>query len=81
MYGRIESNWRLEDDNFHLAVTIPPNTEGIVHLLAQSVEYITEQEQSLNQVTGIRKIRKQGETVILTIGSGCYRFRVYRPRR
>jgi alpha-L-rhamnosidase len=30
MYGKIESKWMLEDDDFQLAVTIPPNTEGIV---------------------------------------------------
>jgi alpha-L-rhamnosidase len=81
MYGRIESKWRLEDDDFQLAVTIPPNTEGIVHLLAQSVEQIAEQGQALDQVTGIREIRQEGKTVILTLGSGCYHFRVYRGCR
>jgi alpha-L-rhamnosidase len=78
MYGRIESKWMLEDDDFQLAVTIPPNTEGIVHLLAQSVEDIAEQGQALDQVEGIREIRQAGKTVILTLGSGCYHFRVYR---
>jgi alpha-L-rhamnosidase len=81
MYGRIESKWMLEDDDFQLAVTIPPNTEGIVHLLAQSVEDIAEQGQALDQVEGIREIRQEGKTVILTLGSGCYHFRVYRRCR
>jgi alpha-L-rhamnosidase len=74
MYGLIESKWVLEDDDFQLAVTIPPNTEGIVRLLAQSVEHIAEQGQALDQVTGIREIRQEGKTVILTLGSGWYHF-------
>lgn len=79
MYGRIESKWTLEDDGFQLAVAIPANTESAVHLPAQSVEAITEQGQALDQVEGIRKIRQEGETVILTLGSGHYDFRVKMP--
>ena len=76
MHGRIESKWTLADDDFQLVVTIPANTEGVVHLPAQSVEGITEQGQALDQVEGIREIRQEGETVILTLGSGHYHFRV-----
>jgi alpha-L-rhamnosidase len=76
MYGRIESKWVLEDNDFQLVVTIPANTEGIVRLPAQSVEGITEQGQALDQVEGIRKIRQEDETVILTLGSGHYHFSV-----
>ncbi len=74
MYGRIESKWTLGDDVFQVAVTIPPNTEGNVHLPTQSVENITEQGQVLNQVEGVREIRQEGETVIITVGSGHYHF-------
>jgi alpha-L-rhamnosidase len=77
MYGRIESEWRRDDNHFQLAVTIPPNTEGVVHLSAQSVEDIAEQGHTLDQVEGIREIRQEGETVIITLGSGCYCFSVY----
>lgn len=76
MYGRIESAWRLEGDEFQLAVTIPANTEAVVRLLAPSVEDITEQGQALDQVEGVREIRQEGEAVILTLGSGAYRFKV-----
>jgi alpha-L-rhamnosidase len=76
MYGRIESKWTLEDDDFQLAVTIPANTEGIVHLPTRSVDDITEQGQALNQVPGIREIRQEGETVVFTLGSGHYQFSV-----
>jgi alpha-L-rhamnosidase len=75
MYGRIESKWTLDDDCFQLAVTIPANTEGVVRLPAQSVDDITEHEQALDQVEGIREIRQEGDTAILTVGSGHYQFR------
>jgi alpha-L-rhamnosidase len=76
MYGRIESKWRYEDEYFQLAVTIPPNTEGIVHLPAQAVEDISERENTLDYVEGVREIQQEGATVILRLGSGCYNFRV-----
>jgi alpha-L-rhamnosidase len=79
MYGRIESAWRLEDGAFHLAVTIPPNTEAVVHLPAQSAEEISEQGQPLGQVEGVREIRREAGAVLLTVGSGCYQFSVSRP--
>jgi len=81
MYGRIESKWTIEDEGFELAVTIPPNTEGIVHLPAQSVADIAEQGQALDQVEGIREVRQEGETAILTVGSGSYHFRTRAYRR
>jgi alpha-L-rhamnosidase len=79
MYGRIESKWRIEADGFQLAVAIPANTEGVIHLPARSVEAITEQGQALDQVEGIYEIRQEDQTVILTLGSGHYDFRVKRP--
>ena len=59
----------------HEFVTIPANTEGVVRLPAQSVDDVVEQDQPLSQVEGIREIRQDGETVILTVGSGHYHFR------
>ncbi len=79
MYGRIESKWRIEADGFQLAVAIPANTEAVIHLPARSVEAITEQGQALDRAEGIYEIRQEGQTVILTLGSGHYDFRVKTP--
>jgi alpha-L-rhamnosidase len=76
MYGRIESNWKLDNDIFQLAVTIPANSGGIVYLPTESLKNITEQGQDLRQVEGVQKIQQKGETVILTLGAGRYNFRV-----
>ncbi|MGB5820663.1 MAG: glycoside hydrolase family 78 protein [Saonia sp.] len=32
MYGRIESQWKVEKETFYLSVTVPPNTEATVIL-------------------------------------------------
>ena len=75
-YGRIESKWTLNDDEFQLVVTIPANTEGVIRLPAQSVEGITEQGQALDQLEGVREIRQESDTVIISVGSGHYHFSV-----
>ena len=76
IYGPIQSKWKLENDNFHLSVTIPANTEGIVRIPARSVDEISEQGESLSQVDGVREVRQEGDTVIVTVGSGEYNFNV-----
>jgi alpha-L-rhamnosidase len=76
MYGTIESKWIREGDEFQLIVTIPANTEGVVHLPAQPVGDISEQGQALGQVEGIREVQQEREAVILALGSGHYHFRV-----
>ncbi|HXV42251.1 MAG TPA: family 78 glycoside hydrolase catalytic domain, partial [Anaerolineae bacterium] len=75
MYGRIESQWTLEQDCFQLVVTIPANTEGVVHLPAQSVDEITEQGQALSKVEGVHEVRQEDGKVIIKLRSGHYHFR------
>ncbi|MCB9421736.1 MAG: family 78 glycoside hydrolase catalytic domain [Ardenticatenaceae bacterium] len=76
MYGRIKSKWTLEDDMFQLEVTIPANSEAVVHLPAQAAANITEQGQPLDQIEGISEIQQVGETVVLSVSSGQYCFAV-----
>jgi alpha-L-rhamnosidase len=75
LYGRVDAKWMLEDDDFQLIVTIPPNTEGVIRLSGQSIDGITEQGQNLGQLKGVRRIQQKDETVILTVGSGYYHFK------
>lgn len=74
MVGRIESAWTLADGDFQLTVTIPANTEGIVHLPARRVEDITEGGLTLGQAEGIREIRREDGKVVIAVGSGRYHF-------
>ena len=74
MYGRIASKWTLDNEVFQLEVTIPPNSEGVVHLPVQATGNIREGGQPLEQVEGISDMQQEGEKTILTLGSGRYRF-------
>lgn len=76
LYGRIESNWTLENDCFQLTVTVPANTEGVVYLPGKSIDDITEQGQILSQMKGVREVQQKDDTVIITVGSGNYHFRI-----
>ncbi|MCL4266322.1 MAG: family 78 glycoside hydrolase catalytic domain [Anaerolineae bacterium] len=76
LYGRVESNWKLDNNLFQLDVTIPPNSEAVVRLPTPAIEAISEQGQPVDQVTGISEIWQDGETTVLCIGSGHYRFAV-----
>jgi alpha-L-rhamnosidase len=75
-YGRIESQWTLEQDCFQLAVTIPANTEGIVHLPAQLIDDIAEQGQALSKVEGVHEVWQESGKVVIKLGSGHYDFSV-----
>jgi alpha-L-rhamnosidase len=76
MYGRIESNWSLNNDAFELTVTVPANSEGVVHLPTHKQEDISASGQPLAEVQGIREIRQERGQVIVLLGSGSYSFQV-----
>ena len=76
MVGRIESRWSVEAGCFRLAVAVPANAEGVVHLPAASVGDITEDGLALHQVEGVREINRLDKSVVFTVGSGRYRFNV-----
>ena len=76
MVGRIESRWSVEEGCFRLAVAVPANAEGVVHLPAASVGDITEDGLALHQVEGVREINRLDKSVVFTVGSGRYRFNV-----
>lgn len=71
-HGRIESAWTIKKGRFELTVTIPANTEGTIHLPAHAIADVTEQGKPLDQVAGIYDMRQEGQTAILTVGSGRY---------
>ena len=74
-YGLLESQWRLENDVFHLDVTVPVNTTATVTLPNTQVETVTENGQALEQASGISNIRQEGGAVSFDVVSGRYAFR------
>ncbi len=74
MYGETVSGWEITGGEFRLDVTIPPNTHATVRLPHATLAEVTESGQPLNAAEGITRSFQEGETVIVEIGSGTYRF-------
>ncbi len=74
IHGRIVSNWRRTADRFELETTIPANTTATVYVLAKSAAGLTESGKPINEVAGVKLLRQEGETVVLAVESGSYRF-------
>ena len=72
--GKILSNWKVEGDRFHLAVTIPANTTATVFMPATDAKSITEGGRPLSEVKHVKPIGQEGDRVVLSVDSGTYRF-------
>ncbi len=80
MYGPARSAWTLKDGRFELMVEVPPNTRATVRLPKAQLASVTEGEggQALAKGNGITDSRQDGDSVVVEVGSGQYRF-AYAP--
>jgi len=74
IYGKVESAWKIEKDQFLYSVTLPPNTHGKVTLPHGELAKVLEGGKKLNRVKGIKEAYQDGETVIIKLRSGHYKF-------
>lgn len=50
-YGRIESNMRYEDKNWHYTATVPANTTAKIHLPVEKIEALTVNGETVENIT------------------------------
>ncbi|MDZ7317946.1 MAG: glycoside hydrolase family 78 protein [candidate division KSB1 bacterium] len=74
MYGKIESAWKIEADNFHLSIAIPPNTTATVYLPAAKLENVVESGVALKAAKAILEYSQEEKSVKISLGSGQYKF-------
>jgi alpha-L-rhamnosidase len=74
MYGRVGSEWTVNDGQFELAILVPANTRATVRLPEASVARVTESGRTLAGGNGIAAHRQDGAAVVVEVGSGSYRF-------
>ncbi len=74
LYGRIESSWKIRDNDLVLDVTIPANTTAELHLPAFSIDEVKENMLPVEQSGGVHFIEMQGEIAIFELESGSYHF-------
>ncbi|MBD0383824.1 alpha-L-rhamnosidase [Paenibacillus sedimenti] len=74
MYGRVESGWRVNDGQIEIDVRIPPNTTADIVLQGATVSSLRESGLGIDQALGIHSVQESQQGMLLSIGSGSYRF-------
>jgi len=73
-YGTLTSTWRLEPEQFVLALTVPANTSEEVTLWDTRIDRVQEGGLPLNAAAGVRAVRRRGNDVVVEVCSGRYSF-------
>ncbi|MBE2214594.1 MAG: family 78 glycoside hydrolase catalytic domain [Opitutaceae bacterium] len=73
--GRIATSWSIERGELTLAVTLPPNLAGEIHVPATSAADVREGDQPAAQAPGLKFLRMERGAAVFSAGSGDYRFR------
>lgn len=76
MYGEIKSEWKKDQDVFHLNVTIPVNTTAEIWLPVKENQNITEGGKRDFTSDGIKLLRHENGYTVFEVGSGSYDFMV-----
>lgn len=74
MYGKVESAWELNEDEYSLSAEIPENTRATVTLPGAGGKQVTESGRKLANGNGITRIKQSGENILIELGSGHYNF-------
>jgi len=72
-YGEIVSHWRRDEGRFEWDVVIPPNSSATLWVPAGNGE-LREGGEPIARRDGIRFLRREGDRIVLEIGSGSYHF-------
>jgi alpha-L-rhamnosidase len=73
-YGRIVSQWKMEDSKFNMDVVIPPNTTATVYVPAKSEAEVAESGKPAAKTPGVKFLRMESGAAVYEVGSGCYSF-------
>ena len=73
-YGSIRSHWKRDDGRLEMDVEVPANTRATVFIPASSIDSIKEGDAPLNSLKDAKVVGKEGDYVVVEIGSGKYHF-------
>jgi len=73
-YGTVSSHWKIDNGNLQLDIEIPANTKATIYIPTSTTESITEGGISLSSVKDIKFIGKEGNYIVVEVGSGEYHF-------
>jgi alpha-L-rhamnosidase len=72
--GKIEVEWHLNENEFKLNITIPPNTHATVYFLALDIDNVSESNRPLKEFKHISIGGIEKNLIILEVDSGTYQF-------
>lgn len=75
--GAVSSHWMRHRKGLDWEITIPCNASAKVYIPTSGIEKIRENDKPLAQSEGIETVGSENGCVVLKIGSGNYKFRVY----
>ena len=72
--GPIGIDWKLERNQFTLAISVPPNSTATVFVPASSPGVVTESGRPAARAAGVSQLRVEPGEVVYEVGSGNYDF-------
>jgi alpha-L-rhamnosidase len=73
-YGKVTCAWQLKDGRIELTLEIPVNSRATVRLPNAAANQVTESGKALAVGEGIASITRDGNSVVVALGSGRYVF-------
>ncbi len=83
LYGNVKSDWNLDDGMLSMRISIPPNTNAMVHVpnldqvwpvIEESGKVLFQSGKTVNEVPGIKLVKNSDASTIFEVGSGEYEF-------
>ena len=74
IYGKIVSDWRVENSTFTLNVVVPVNTTATVYVPCEDAGRVTESGVAAQQAQGVKLRGVEDGNAVFDIGSGQYKF-------
>ena len=78
-YGRIESDWRVENGRFIWKIRVPVNTTATVTVPAKDSSDVKEGNAPANTAKGVQLTGATAEGVVYEVGAGTYEFSAPTP--
>jgi alpha-L-rhamnosidase len=74
IHGRISSDWKIDGNRFHWAVTVPANTTATLRVPAGHVTDVTESGRPATHVRSVTFLRMDDKHAVFRVDSGSYAF-------
>ncbi|OYQ35342.1 alpha-L-rhamnosidase [Niveispirillum lacus] len=74
--GLISTRWSRHGQLFSLDVNVPPNSTALVHLPTGDLAGVMESGLALTDKTEFKQVEQKATQIVLSVGSGTYRFTV-----